>query len=96
MNSAMSEVDEMMVSVTLLTGAEAATEGVATLIVDGRVVSADDDDDEDGVDIEGGPAPAAVLRDGESCCGDAEEIVVEGTSAGMDMLGTGAEGGSSE
>ena len=55
----------MMVLVTLLTGADAATEGVDKLIVEGRVVSAAEDDDEDGFDIEGGPAPAAVSREGE-------------------------------
>ena len=57
-----------MVSVMLLTGADVATEGVDTFIVDGRVVLDDEDDDEDGFDIEGGPAPAAVLRDGEVGC----------------------------
>ena len=57
-----------MVLVTLLTGADAATEGFDTLMVEGRVVSADEDDNEDGFDIEGGPVPAAVSREGESGC----------------------------
>ena len=63
-----------MVLVTLLTGADAATEGFDTLMVEGRVVSADEDDneeedgDEDGFDIEGGPAPAAVSREGGAGC----------------------------
>ena len=68
LNSASSEVDEVMVSVMLLTGADVATEGVDTFIVDGRVVLDDEDDDEDGFDSEGGPAPAAVSRDGEMGC----------------------------
>ena len=68
MNSAISEVDEVMVSVMLLTGADVATEVVDTSIVDGRVVLDDEDDEEDGFDMEGGPAPAAVLRDEEVCC----------------------------
>ena len=68
MNSVISEVDEEMVLVTLLTGEDAATEGFDTLMVEGRVASADEDDDEDGFDIEGGPAPAAVSREGESNC----------------------------
>ena len=61
-----------MVLVTLLTGADAETEGRDTLMVEGRVVAADEDDaeddDEDGFNAEGGPLPAAVSREGEECC----------------------------
>ena len=57
-----------MVFVMLLTGADAAMEGAETLIVEGRVVSEDEDDNEDGFDIEGGPAPAAVTREVELDC----------------------------
>ena len=100
--SAISEVDEEMVLVTLLTGADAETEGRDTLMVEGRVVAADEDDaedeedDEDGFDAEGGPAPAAVSKEVEGCCGDVGGIVEEGALAGMVMLGTGADGGSTE
>ena len=57
-----------MVLVTLLTGADAATEGADTLIVEGRVVLEDEDDNEDGSDIKGGPASAAVTREVELVC----------------------------
>ena len=65
MNSAISEEEEMMVFVMLLTGADAAIDGAGTLTVEGRVVSEDEDDEEDGLDFEGGPASAAVMRDVE-------------------------------
>ena len=57
-----------MVLVTLLTGADAAMEGADTLIVEGRVVSEDEEDNEDGFNIEGGHAPAAVTREVELVC----------------------------
>ena len=54
-----------MVLVMLLTGADEAIDGADALMVEGRVVSEDEDDEEDGGDIEGGPASAAVMRDVE-------------------------------
>ena len=61
MNSAISDEEETMVFVMLLTGADAAIDADATLTVEGGVVSEDEDDEEDGTDIEGGPEPAAVM-----------------------------------
>ena len=57
-----------MVLVMLLTSADAAIDGADTLTVEGRVVSEDEDDEEDGLDIKGGPAPAAVMREVEVEC----------------------------
>ena len=50
-----------MVFVMLLTGANAAIDGGDTLLVEGGVVTEDEDDREDETDIEGGPVPAAVM-----------------------------------
>ena len=57
----MLEEEETMVLVMLLTGADVAIDGGDTLMVEGRVVPEDNDNKEDGRDIEGGPAPAAVM-----------------------------------
>ena len=50
-----------MVLVTLLTGANATIDAVEALTVEGGVVSEDEDDNEDRMDIEGGPEPADVV-----------------------------------
>ena len=57
----MSDEEEMMVYVMLLPGADAAIDAVTMLMVEGGVVSEDEDDKEDGTDIEGRHVPAAVM-----------------------------------
>ena len=61
MNSAVSDEEDTMVLVTLLTGANATIDAVEALTVEGGVVSEDEDDNEDRMDIEGGPEPADVV-----------------------------------
>ena len=61
LNLAISDEEETTVLVTLLTGADMGIDAVEMLAVEGGVVSEDEDNEEDGTDIEGGPEPAAAV-----------------------------------
>ena len=96
LNLAISEVEDTTVLVTLLTGADAAIDTAETLTMEEGVVLEDEDDDKDGIDIEGGPEPATAVGGLEVEVLQLVEAAVEVTLAVMEMLWTGAEGGSME
>ena len=52
-----------MVLVTLLIGTDASIDAVEMLTVDEGVVAEDEEEDEDGLDMEGGPEPTVLLED---------------------------------
>ena len=85
-----------MVLVTLLTGTDASIDVVETLTVVEGVVSEDEDDDEDELDMGGGPEPKVAAVGLEMKALEIIEAVVEGAVAGMEILWTGAGGGSTE
>jgi len=97
-DAAMDGADVLMVEgrVTLLTGADAVMDGADVLMVEGRVVLEDEDDEEDWGVLGGGPASAAVTSDVEVEGGELDDAATEDAFAGMEILGTGAEGGSTE
>ena len=96
LNLAILGVEDTTVLVTLLTGADAARETAETLTVEEGAVPKDEDKDENGFDTDGGPEPAAAVGGLDVEVLELVEAVAEGTLAGMEMLWTGAEGGSTE
>ena len=83
--------------VTLLTGADVAIDTAETLkTVEEGVVLEDEDEDEDGIDIEGGPEPATAVGGLDVEVLELVQAFAEGTLAGMEMLWMEAEGGPTE
>ena len=60
LNSAILDVEDATVLMTLLTGADAPRESAETLTIDDGVVLEEENEDEEGFDMEGGPEPAAA------------------------------------
>ena len=80
--------------VTLLTGADVAIDTAETLkTVEEGVVLEDEDENKDGIDIDGGPELVAAVGGLEVEVLELVETVAEGTLSEMEMLWTGAEGG---
>ena len=94
LNLAILDVEDTTVLVTLLTGADAAIDTVESLTVEEGVVL--EDEDEDGIDIDGGPELVAAVGGLEVEVLELVETVAEGTLSGMEILWTGAECGSME